>query len=617
MKRKSTNESDQKSKRRKSGLILNRIFAANPLLPRESQLKNIGASGFTGLFFSFILVDLKDFPVEFLDMVLAKTSAERGTTPHPLGRGSTRGELWPAVHEAIELCPFAESKHPPGDCFCLELQSVANHAPCWTPANVQKSLLQNHWYDAIWDKQHYRFSSNLNPLSNMIIGGLHAPSGYTNLLTPTVSGNPILVRLCETLDGLLEADAPIYFPIKAETITNLRTTLGLSSAELEQARQYVDALRKWFGRCLGLEQFSCLLERLGAEGGDSVSRALLLDIAEAKKACSDQLRKDLFESDRPAVQMTPDKIAGEHQHLKETILLLHPQCGNSGMTLTELVLSASGKARTINCDQQAAAAAIAPSASAAPSAGTLLLAPLSATSASGFLLLPTPASANALSLTGESGAPSSSSSSAIRAPLAASSRVVGTSSSSNSLTFSHARTAEVTVFGYSKDKAAAIVSYFQQFGSIVQTTSGGSNWMHLRYSSLAAAETAIAQNGKVVHDDMIGVCYKESSAAPQKQPTPSFRRIGAPMPPVAPPRLAAKPASAPTAESKDSQESMSGQSSSSSSSSSGASSSADGLRSTRSRVGWICPVCDSVAVAIYCDECGTSKPHRAQPVPLD
>jgi hypothetical protein len=90
--------------------------------------------------FSFVVVDLKQFAHEFKDNVFVRVSAERGCVPHPIGHGSMKEKVIPALKAEIEQCPFADENHPAAKCYCLELLAALDFEPVWGHKKLQASL---------------------------------------------------------------------------------------------------------------------------------------------------------------------------------------------------------------------------------------------------------------------------------------------------------------------------------------------------------------------------------------------------------------------------------------------------------------------------------------------
>lgn len=75
----------------------------------------------------------------------------------------------------------------------------------------------------------------------------------------------------------------------------------------------------------------------------------------------------------------------------------------------------------------------------------------------------------------------------------------------------HARTREVTVFGFPPQKAYVVLNRFRTYGDF-RHEEGGGNWVHLRYSDPIKAELALADNGLTIDGEfMIGVKPRERS----------------------------------------------------------------------------------------------------------
>lgn len=62
----------------------------------------------------------------------------------------------------------------------------------------------------------------------------------------------------------------------------------------------------------------------------------------------------------------------------------------------------------------------------------------------------------------------------------------------------------VTVFGFAGAQATAVLEYFKKLGAVEQSELGQGNWMHLRYSTLWAAQKALAKNGTIL--PVAGTC---------------------------------------------------------------------------------------------------------------
>lgn len=60
----------------------------------------------------------------------------------------------------------------------------------------------------------------------------------------------------------------------------------------------------------------------------------------------------------------------------------------------------------------------------------------------------------------------------------------------------------VTVFGFAGAQSSAVLNYFKKLGVVEESEMGQGNWMHLKYSTLWAAQKALAKNGTV----MSGLC---------------------------------------------------------------------------------------------------------------
>lgn len=324
---------------------LRTTIAAPPLLPRDQQLACAGSDGFSGLIFSFTLVDLEHYPPEFQDLILARNSPKRSQLPVPIGRGKTLERLRPALLAEIDSCSFVAADHPENKCFCKSLIASFQRAPTWSVQDISTYLLSpsNRWYFADWDQRRKRFKGALNPLSNLLVGGLHAPCGYSTLLGVTVVNNPPLAHLCQTVDAMLERQVPCYHSISQQTAKNLVVTLGQSATEIASAQHHLQQLQALFGRCAELEHFAHLLRLMSACAGDSSSRGALIDLKTAVTACDESLRKSLFPTGQAALELDPAKLALRLKQLKETMLLLRPGCGSLEETLTELVRRATGQ----------------------------------------------------------------------------------------------------------------------------------------------------------------------------------------------------------------------------------------------------------------------------------
>lgn len=63
----------------------------------------------------------------------------------------------------------------------------------------------------------------------------------------------------------------------------------------------------------------------------------------------------------------------------------------------------------------------------------------------------------------------------------------------------------IRVFGFTPNKAQAVVGAFQEFGEIVRRTAGEGNWIDIEYKSPTVADAALTMNGKIISGVMIGV----------------------------------------------------------------------------------------------------------------
>lgn len=64
----------------------------------------------------------------------------------------------------------------------------------------------------------------------------------------------------------------------------------------------------------------------------------------------------------------------------------------------------------------------------------------------------------------------------------------------------------VTVFGFVGAQRETVLSYFKKLGIVEESELGQGNWMHLKYSTLWAAQKALAKNGTILSGScMLGV----------------------------------------------------------------------------------------------------------------
>eukprot|EP00033_Pygsuia_biforma_P002540 GCRY01002811.1.p1 GENE.GCRY01002811.1~~GCRY01002811.1.p1 ORF type:complete len:348 (+),score=38.21 GCRY01002811.1:237-1280(+) len=63
----------------------------------------------------------------------------------------------------------------------------------------------------------------------------------------------------------------------------------------------------------------------------------------------------------------------------------------------------------------------------------------------------------------------------------------------------------VTIYGFPKGSASFILGQFQQFGDVIRHVQGQGNWMHVCYETALQAQQALAKNGRIFADVMVGV----------------------------------------------------------------------------------------------------------------
>lgn len=63
----------------------------------------------------------------------------------------------------------------------------------------------------------------------------------------------------------------------------------------------------------------------------------------------------------------------------------------------------------------------------------------------------------------------------------------------------------ITVFGFAHSALPRVLSYFSQYGSIIETkpSKNGGNWVHIRYSSRFEVNNALSRNGKKIQPGLI------------------------------------------------------------------------------------------------------------------
>ena len=64
----------------------------------------------------------------------------------------------------------------------------------------------------------------------------------------------------------------------------------------------------------------------------------------------------------------------------------------------------------------------------------------------------------------------------------------------------------LVVFGFPSGSSSSVLSRFQKYGEIIGHSVGHGNWLKIEYRDKLAAEQALQQNGKIIHNQyMIGV----------------------------------------------------------------------------------------------------------------